>query len=74
MNPSLGFAGHPNSMSCVKKCFFRSKLQNTKLKKNERNIPVTRFITEVTNNPLLQEMIENSREERHKRGELIASC
>jgi hypothetical protein len=33
---------------------------------NERNIPVTRFITEVTNNLLLQEIIENSQEERDK--------
>jgi hypothetical protein len=30
------------------------------------NIPVTRFIAKVTNNPLLQGMIENSQEERDK--------
>jgi hypothetical protein len=42
------------------------RAENTKLKKNERNISVTRFITEVPNNPLLQEIIENSQEERDK--------
>jgi hypothetical protein len=42
------------------------RAEDTKLKKNERNIPVTRFITAVTNNLLLQEMTENSQEERDK--------